>query len=111
MLELTKTLRTDGMIVVTATVSPDLADVVAKAIADAVEPNVDSDVVFPKSTPGSVLSGARGLRELTQAQLAGIIGVHKTHISEMERGVRPIGKEMAKKLGKALSMNWKIFLF
>ena len=27
-----------------------------------------------------------------------------------ERGKRPIGKEMAKKLGKALNMNWRIFL-
>jgi len=47
---------------------------------------------------------------MTQAALAAVIGVHKSHISGMERGARPIGKGMAKKLGEALDMNWKVFL-
>lgn len=47
---------------------------------------------------------------MTQAALAAAIGVHKSHISGMERGVRPIGKAMAKKLGHALEMNWRIFV-
>jgi transcriptional regulator with XRE-family HTH domain len=72
--------------------------------------NVPTEDVFPDSTPGKVLAGARGLRGLTQAALAAAIGVHKSHISGMERDVRPIGKAMAKKLGHALEMNWRIFL-
>jgi DNA-binding XRE family transcriptional regulator len=71
---------------------------------------VPAEDVFHDSTPGKVLSGARGLRGLTQAALAAAIGVHKSHISGMERDVRPIGKAMAKKLGHALEMNWRIFL-
>ncbi|WP_268870177.1 helix-turn-helix domain-containing protein [Alkalidesulfovibrio alkalitolerans] len=57
-----------------------------------------------------MLRGARGLRGMTQARLAVAIGVHVTNISEMERGLRPIGKEMAKRLAKALDMPYKAFL-
>jgi DNA-binding XRE family transcriptional regulator len=110
MLELTKTPRTDGMVVVTATVPAERADAVARAIMEAADDNVPADEVFPDSTPGKVLAGARGLRGMTQAALAAAIGVHKSHISGMERDVRPIGKAMAKKLGHALEMNWRVFL-
>jgi plasmid maintenance system antidote protein VapI len=37
-------------------------------------------------------------------------GIPQRHISEMENGKRPIGKEMAKKLGKALNISYKVFL-
>ena len=110
MLELTKTLRTDGLVVISAAIPADRVDAVARAIVDAAEANVPADEVFPESTPGRVLAGARGLCGMTQAALAAVIGVHKSHISGMERGARPIGKGMAKKLGEALDMNWKVFL-
>ena len=110
MLELTRTPRTDGTVVFTAVVSASRADAVEHALTEAAEPNVPADDVFPESTPGTVLRGARGLREMTQAALAARIGVHKTHISEMERGLRPIGKAMAKRLAEALDFPWKAFL-
>ena len=110
MLELTKTPRTDGVVVVCAAVPADRVEAVARAIEEAAEPNIPAEEFFADSTPGRILAGARGLRELTQAALAAAIGVHKSHISGMERGKRPIGKEMAKKLGNALEMNWRIFL-
>ena len=110
MLEITKTFRADGFVVVSVVVPADRVDDVVRAIEEALEPNIPAEEVFADSTPGKVLSGARGLREMTQAQLASAVDVHKSHISEMERGKRPIGKEMAKRLGKALSMNWRIFL-
>jgi DNA-binding XRE family transcriptional regulator len=110
MLELTKTPRIDGFVVVSVAVPADRAEAVARAIEEAAEPNIPAEEFFADSTPGRVLAGARGLREMTQAQLAAAIGVHKSHISGMERGKRPIGKEMAKKLGQALDMNWRIFL-
>ena len=47
---------------------------------------------------------------MTQAALAERAGIHKSHVSEMERGVRPIGKKMAKRLGKALGTSYKVFL-
>jgi antitoxin component HigA of HigAB toxin-antitoxin module len=67
--------------------------------------------VFPEGIkPGEVLSGVRFREGLTQAQLATMIGAKPSHISEMENGKRPIGKEMAKRLGKALNFGYKAFL-
>ncbi len=63
-----------------------------------------------KTLPGVVLAGARGKEGITQRELAGRVGLPQRHISEMERGKRPIGKEMAKKLGKALHIDYRVFL-
>jgi ribosome-binding protein aMBF1 (putative translation factor) len=69
------------------------------------------DEVFPEGIrPMDVLKGARYREGLTQAQLASKVGIKATHISEMERGKRPIGKEMAKRLAKALNARYKVFL-
>lgn len=66
--------------------------------------------LFPDLHSGSAIRGLRYREELTQAQLAEKIGVKRHHISEMENGKRPIGKEMAKRLAKALNTNYKVFL-
>ena len=47
---------------------------------------------------------------LTQRQLAELAGIPQRHISEMENGKRVIGKELAKRLGKALKADYKAFL-
>jgi len=66
--------------------------------------------VFPEMQAGDVLRGARYREALTQAQLAARVGVNPSHISEMERGKRPIGKEMAKRLAEALNTSYRVFL-
>jgi DNA-binding XRE family transcriptional regulator len=63
-----------------------------------------------KSLPGVVLAGARGKEGISQRELARRLGIPQRHISEMERGKRPIGKEMAKKLAKALNINYRVLL-
>lgn len=110
MLELTKTPRTNGMVSLTVVIPAGRADAVARAIEEAVADSVRAEEVFPDSNPGTVLRGARGLREMTQAELAARVGVRASHISDMERGRRPIGKTMAKKLGEALEYPWKALL-
>lgn len=66
---------------------------------------------FPgESKPAVSLRGARGKEELTQRQLAEMTGIPQRHISEMENGKRPIGKEAAKKLAKALNVDYRVFL-
>jgi len=110
MLELTKRPHTDGRIEICAVIPASRYDAVVRAMEEAAEPDVSLAEAFPESTPGRVLCGMRGLREMTQAQLAAAIGAHKSHISEMERGKRPIGKEMAKRLGEALNTGYRIFL-
>jgi ribosome-binding protein aMBF1 (putative translation factor) len=66
--------------------------------------------VFPEMQPGNILLGARHRERLTQAQLAAMIGVKPSHISEMEKGKRPIGKDIAKRLAKALNTSYQVFL-
>ena len=65
---------------------------------------------FPKIGPGDILQGARGREGLTQTELAERIGVKPHHISEMESGKRSIGKDMARRLAKALNTGYKVFL-
>ena len=59
---------------------------------------------------GKALDGARYREDLTQTQLAKLVGIPQRHIPEMENGKRPIGKKMAKRLGKVLNMGYKVFL-
>jgi len=60
--------------------------------------------------PSVCLRGSRHKEGLTQRQLSDITGIPQRHISEMENGKRSIGKEMAKRLGKALNIGYKVFL-
>ena len=66
--------------------------------------------VFPEFHGGDILRGFRDREEMTQAKLAAEVGVKATHISEMERGKRPIGKDMAKRLAKVFKVNYQVFL-
>ena len=47
---------------------------------------------------------------ITQRELSALAGIPQRHVSEMENGKRAIGKEMAKRLGKALKADYKMFL-
>ncbi len=57
-----------------------------------------------------ILRGARDKAALTQTRLSELTGIPQRHISEMEQGKRPIGKESARKLAKALETDYRIFL-
>ncbi len=64
----------------------------------------------PHDTIGAAsLRGARDKQGITQARLSEITGIPQRHISEMEHGKRPIGKEIAKKLAQALCCDYRIF--
>jgi hypothetical protein len=62
------------------------------------------------SVPASVLRGCRSKSEMTQTALSALTGIPQRHISEMEQGKRPIGKENAKKLAKVLETDYRVFL-
>jgi DNA-binding XRE family transcriptional regulator len=69
--------------------------------------------VFPEymgKEPQIALRAYRHRENLTQRQLAELTGIPQRHISEMENGKRSIGKELAKRLGKALNAEYKMFL-
>jgi len=78
------------------------------------ESYVTMNELFPDVTedkrPGVILAGARGKEGLTQKQLAEKCGFPQSHISEMERGKRPIGPKTARILGAALNIGYKVFL-
>ncbi len=61
-------------------------------------------------TPGYYLSAYRHRADLTQARLAGKVGIHQHHISEMEHNRRPMGKAVARKLAKILNCEYQRFL-
>jgi len=65
---------------------------------------------FPGLGPGDILHGARDREGITQTELPEKIGVKPHHISEMESGKRSIGKDMARRLAKALNTGYKVFL-
>ena len=62
-----------------------------------------------ESSGGVALRGARRKENLTQKELAERAGIPQSHISEMETGKRSIGKERAKRLGKALNISYRVF--
>jgi len=70
---------------------------------------VDTDwytSMLPILTPGKTLRVYRENAGLTQEALgAKVGGVPRQHISGMETGRRPIGKEMAKRLAMALNTS------
>lgn len=57
-----------------------------------------------------ILRGARSKEGVTQTRLSELTGIPQRHISEMEQGKRPIGKESAKKLATALKTDYRVFL-
>ena len=66
--------------------------------------------VFPESSPGNRLRGLRTREGITQKELANALGVRQHHVSEMEKGVRTISKEMAKRIGETYNISYKVFL-
>jgi len=56
------------------------------------------------------LRGARGKEGLTQKALAGLTGIPQGHISAMENGRMPIGKERARRLAEVLKIDYRILL-
>lgn len=56
------------------------------------------------------LRAYRTREDLTQKELAEKVGIPQRHISEMETGKRVIGKEMAKRFGKVLGVDYRALL-
>lgn len=69
------------------------------------------DETFEDLPRGAVsLAGLRYRENMTQKELGELIGVKQGNISQMERGLRPIGKNMAKTFAKVFKTDYRIFL-
>jgi len=56
-----------------------------------------------------VIKGLRGRENLTQKQLALLLGISVTSLSRIERGLKDISDRMKEKLAKALNTHTKMF--
>ena len=77
---------------------------------DRATPWRDSFPEAAQNLPGTALKGARTKEGLTQAALGEAAGIPQRHVSEMENGKRPIGKETARKLAAVLHVDYRVFL-
>lgn len=59
----------------------------------------------PLATPGERVRAARGPKYLTRADLAYAAGVHRSHVSRVERGERTLTPEMAARLAAVLDVT------
>lgn len=62
------------------------------------------------ATAGLVLRLSRLRKGLAQGELANAVGVYQSHISQMERSKRVIGKKMARRLAAELKISYRVFL-
>lgn len=60
--------------------------------------------------PGALLRGIRVRENLTQIQMAKLIKVTQSDISQMEKGTRKIGRTIAKRIEKLFEVSYKSFL-
>jgi DNA-binding XRE family transcriptional regulator len=80
-----------------------------------VEENVTADDVLRDiykkyGKTGSVIRGFRAREDMKQIELAKKLGVTQGDLSKMDNGKRPVGKEMAHRLAKVFSANYRVFL-
>ena len=115
----TKKHHTESKVTLRLRLSPDNVERVKSFVA-AIESEPEGDSVsyeafFEKHFPGKTeqevtLAGYRYREDLTQQQLSDLTGINRRHISEMEHGKRPIGKENAKKLATILHCDYRSLL-
>ena len=79
------------------------------------DPPVSADA-FVKSVQGVLPDWAmyfRGIRQredLTQKQMADVLSLTQSNISDIERGRRPIGKALAKKIAERFNAEYRLLL-
>ena len=66
--------------------------------------------ITEKTTPGDRLNTERFKTSMTQVKLSELTGIPQHHISEMEHGKRPIGRETARKFAKVFKTDYRYFL-
>lgn len=68
-------------------------------------PRPPKEVVLPLKEIGARVRAIREVRELTQAQLAEILGTRYTNVSGVERGVRGLTVQQVVRLARALDVS------
>lgn len=68
------------------------------------------DDMLSSGRPGMILRAHRQQRGMTQIELAKAVGILQRRVSEIENGVRPIGEDLARRLGDALGTDWTLYV-
>jgi DNA-binding XRE family transcriptional regulator len=68
------------------------------------------DLRDPEKRPFITFRGIRAKTGLTQEELAERLGISQADVSKIERGKRPIGKALAKKIEKEFKIDYRRFL-
>ena len=68
-------------------------------------PQPSKEIVLSKAEVGQRIRAVRQAREMTQAQLAKVIGTHAPNVSSIERGLRGVSLQQVVKLSKALKVS------
>jgi len=76
---------------------------------------VSADEIFSNinkkyTKPGALLRGIRVRENLTQAEMAKKIKVTQSDISQIENGVRSIGRKIAQRIEKLFNVDYRSFL-
>lgn len=69
---------------------------------------LELDVLYGK--PAALLLGLRDRESLSQKEFAERLGINQSNLCNMEKGRRPIGKIVAKRLEKEFDINYRWFL-
>ena len=82
------------------------ADGEASVPAEEVFPNLKD----PQKRIGIVFRGIRIKNNLTQAEVAKRLGLDQSDVSKIEKGKRPVGKALAKKIEQEFGVDYHRFL-
>lgn len=72
--------------------------------------NVFPDIKDPAKRIGIIFRGIRFKNNLTQVEVAKKLGLDQSDVSKIEKGKRPIGKALAKKIEKEFGIDYHRFL-
>lgn len=67
-------------------------------------------VATTKRDLGFYMRVYRAERDLSQVQLAGLLGIKPSHVSLLESGRRAPGRDLAKSLVELIGISWEIAL-
>lgn len=56
------------------------------------------------------LSDLRDQKGMTQQQFAESIGVTQSDVCKMEKGTRPLGKKLARRIAETFNVDYRMFL-
>jgi len=71
---------------------------------------VKADIEARGGNSSYFIKGAREAAGMTQTELAEKLGIQRTNLSNIEREKRPVGKELAKKIGEIFKVDYRVFL-